>query len=95
MTDLVENLSDGINTFGGERGVRLSGGQIQRIGIARGSACFIFDEATSALDRDTEMEVMRSKGERTVIIIAHRLSTIQNCDKIYRTDNGIIIKVKK
>lgn len=96
LEEFVQDLSDGINTFLGERGVRLSGGQRQRIGIARAlyhnPPLLVFDEATSALDNETEAEVMRSiqslKGARTVIIIAHRLSTIKDCDKVFKLERG-------
>lgn len=96
LDQFVQDLSDGINTFVGERGVRLSGGQRQRIGIARAlyhnPPVLVFDEATSALDIDTEVEVMESikslRGARTMIIIAHRLSTIEHCDKVFRLERG-------
>ena len=86
----------------GERGVRLSGGQRQRIGIARAlyanPSILFFDEATSALDQETEAAIMESvyhlHGRKTMIMIAHRLSTIENCDEIYRVEDGKIIKEK-
>ncbi|MDC0865577.1 ATP-binding cassette domain-containing protein [bacterium] len=85
----------------GERGVQLSGGQIQRIGIARAlykkAEIIIFDEATSALDSDTENKVMNSIGELnktlTIIMIAHRLTTLFNCDKIIKLDSGKIVEI--
>ena len=75
----------------GERGIRLSGGQSQRIGIARAlyheTNLLVFDEATSALDYHTEKSVMEALNkiskDRTIIIIAHRLNTIMECDKIF------------
>lgn len=96
LESFISTLPQGLDTFVGERGIRLSGGQIQRIGIARAlyhnPPVLVFDEATSALDSETEMEVMDSiksmKGARTLIIIAHRLSTIDYCDKVYRLENG-------
>ena len=84
----------------GERGVRLSGGQIQRIGIARAlykrPSVLIFDEATSALDTETEKEVMAAihnlGRDITVILIAHRLSTVRNVDKIFLLEQGRLIE---
>ncbi len=92
----IDSLPDGINTMVGEQGIRLSGGQRQRIGIARAlyldPDVLVLDEATSALDNDTESAVMDAidvlAGSKTLIIIAHRLSTIQNCDIIYKIDDG-------
>jgi ABC-type multidrug transport system fused ATPase/permease subunit len=82
----------------GERGVRLSSGQRQRIGIARAFyhdlARLIMDEATSALDTLTEKQVMeavqRVRQDKTVVMIAHRLSTVRNCDRIYLLENGMV-----
>lgn len=100
LSEYVKSLPDGIDTEIGEQGIRLSGGQIQRIGIARAlysnPELLIFDEATSALDNDTEAAIMESidnlKGKKTMIIIAHRLSTIENCDVVYKVDNGNVTK---
>ena len=90
----------GLETPIGERGVRLSGGQSQRIGIARAlyhqPDVLVLDEATSALDMDTEKEVMNSiemlHGQKTIVIVAHRLSTVVTCDWIYRLDQGVIVE---
>ena len=100
LVDFVKSLPNGLETEIGERGVRLSGGQRQRIGIARAlynkPAVLIFDEATSALDNDTEAEIMESikqlQNKKTMVIIAHRLTTIQDCDHIYRVEQGKITK---
>lgn len=100
--DFVRNLPDGLDTRIGERGVRLSGGQCQRIAIARAlyydPQILILDEATSALDNETEAAVMESINElqksKTLIIIAHRLSTIQNCDHVYEVRDGKVLKVR-
>ncbi len=99
----MESLPDGLETKIGERGVRLSGGQRQRIGIARAlytdPELVIFDEATSALDNDTEAAIMESinslHGKKTLVIIAHRLTTIEECDIIFKVENGKIIRQDK
>lgn len=100
LYDFVKSLPEGLDTVVGERGGRLSGGQRQRIGIARAlyrnPEVLVFDEATSALDNETEKEVMKAieglQGSKTMIMIAHRLSTIENCDVVYRIENGTIKK---
>ncbi len=100
LYNYVKGLPDGLDTQIGERGIRLSGGQRQRIGIARAlyinPEILFFDEATSALDNETESAIMESvdqmHGSKTMIIIAHRLTTIQNCDVVYRVENGKIIR---
>ena len=99
LEEFINDLPDGLNTIVGERGVRISGGQIQRIGIARAlyhnPEVLIFDEATSALDNATETSFIKAIENlskfKTIIIIAHRLSTIKNCDYIYKLENGVII----
>ncbi|WP_319421890.1 ABC transporter ATP-binding protein [Pleurocapsa sp. FMAR1] len=100
LTEVIEQLPNGIKTMVGERGVLLSGGQRQRIGIARvlyhEREILVFDEATAALDSETEKLVTDAtkalSGEKTIIIIAHRLSTIEHCDRIYQLDRGRIVK---
>lgn len=95
MDEFVRGLPDGLDTSIGERGVRISGGQRQRLGIARAlytePEIMIFDEATSALDNDTEQAIMeaieRLHGKKTLVIIAHRLTTIEKCDSVYRVEN--------
>ncbi len=96
LDEFIKTLPEGLETGIGERGIRLSGGQRQRIGIARAlyndPEVLILDEATSALDNDTEKAIMESinrlHGRKTLIIIAHRLQTIEQCDLVYRVDNG-------
>ena len=96
LKEFVENLPDGLDTITGENGVRLSGGQRQRIGIARAlytnPQFLVMDEATSSLDGETEAAIVKAinqlSGDITILIIAHRLSTIENCDIVYRIENG-------
>ena len=87
------------DTLIGENGVRLSGGEKQRISIARAmlkkSPIILLDEATSSLDSETEEKIQNALNiltkNRTTIVIAHRLSTILNSDKIFVVENGEII----
>ena len=96
LLEFVDSLDDGLDTMVGESGVRLSGGQRQRIGIARAlyqqPEILVLDEATSALDTETEQAVMeaveRFRGRCTLLMIAHRTSTLENCDQIYRLEDG-------
>lgn len=98
LRGLIESLPDGLKTMVGERGLKLSGGEKQRVAIARmmlkDPGIMIFDEATSALDTATEREIQRalktvSQG-RTTLIIAHRLSTVVEADEIIVLDGGRI-----
>lgn len=99
LDEWVNSLPEGLNTEVGERGTQLSGGQIQRIGIARAMLTkpkiLILDEATSSLDGTTEWKITSAIQElrkaTTVIMIAHRLSTLRECDQIYFLENGSII----
>ncbi len=101
--EFIESTKDGYLTDVGERGIRLSGGQLQRIAIARAlykkSEILVFDEATSALDNDTEIELMRAindlSDELTIISIAHRQTTLKNYDRIIKVEEGSIIEVDK
>ena len=95
LKEFVEELPEGLDTTIGDRGVRISGGQRQRLGIARAlyhnPEILVFDEATSALDTDTEKAVMDAinsfHGRKTMVIIAHRLNTIAKCDVIYKVED--------
>lgn len=98
LSNFLEGFSDGLDTIVGEYGVELSGGQLQRLGIARAlltkPKLIILDEATSSLDAQTEAEINHSiyslKGQVTVVLIAHRLSTARNADKVAYLSEGKI-----
>jgi ATP-binding cassette, subfamily B, bacterial MsbA len=98
-TEFISNLENGYETMIGENGVKLSGGEKQRLSIARAflkkSKIILLDEATSSLDSETEEKIQKALGHltlnKTTIVIAHRLSTILNSDKIYVVDSGKII----
>ena len=98
--DFISSLPDGYQTIVGERGLKLSGGEKQRVAIARtilkNPKIFFFDEATSALDTSTEKEIQKNleniSRNKTTLIIAHRLSTAANADQIIVLDQGVIIE---
>ena len=100
LTDFIAGLPDGVNTQVGERGLKLSGGEKQRVAIARTllkrPAILVFDEATSSLDSHSEQAILSAineiSAERTSIVIAHRLSTIVDADSILVMSEGAIIE---
>jgi len=99
LIGFVDSLEDGMHSSVGERGSRISGGQRQRLGIARAlltrPKLLVLDEATSALDAETESNIssvlLSLQGKVTVVMIAHRLSTVRRSDKVIYMDNGAII----
>ena len=96
LEQVIGELPHGLDTVVGERGVRISGGQRQRLAIARAlyrrPQVLIFDEGTSALDNSTEFQLMAAidglRGERTIVLIAHRLSTVRQCDRVIFVEHG-------
>ncbi len=99
-SEFVYDLPDGINTIIGEGGSTLSGGEMQRLSIARAilkdSKIVILDEATANVDPENEEKLMKAidalTKNKTVIMIAHRLKTVKNCDNIYVIDDGKIVE---
>ena len=103
LEDLLKNLPNGIFSEIGERGKFLSGGQAQRVAVARAlyqkPSILIFDEATSFQDAKNENLIKKSienlKGEITVLSISHNFNVIKNCDEIFVIDNGMVIETGK
>jgi ABC-type multidrug transport system fused ATPase/permease subunit len=99
LLPFVSQSSDGVDSYVGDSGTRMSGGQRQRLGIARAlftrPKLLVLDEATSSLDGETESNISDAlrelKGEVTVILIAHRLSTVINADLVVYIDNGRVV----
>lgn len=98
--DFVYSLKDKLETFAGTAGGQISGGQKQRLAIARAllknPKILLLDEATSALDRRNEKNIQATlnkiAAEKTTVTIAHRVKTIMNCDEIYVLDKGCILE---
>ena len=98
--DFIESIPDKYQTIVGERGLKLSGGEKQRVAIARtvlkNPSIFFFDEATSALDSSTEKDIIENLNNisegKTTLIIAHRLSTVSKADNIIVIDKGEIVE---
>ena len=101
LTSLVESMPNGLDTIIGEKGIRLSGGQRQRIILARAfyydRDILVMDESTSSLDNKVDEEISKEirqlKGTKTIIIVSHRMSTLKSCNRIYKIENGEIVKV--
>ena len=100
LDDFIRKLPQGYDTLVGERGLKLSGGEKQRIAIARAvikkPAIFLFDEATSSLDSETEAQIQRTLNQiamnKTTIVVAHRLSTVMDADEIIVLSEGRIVE---
>ncbi len=100
LDTFVSNLPEGYQTLVGERGVRFSAGQRQRVGIARAlakrPAILLLDEATSALDNESELAIQRAleelKGRMTILVIAHRLSTVAAADRLIVLERGRVVE---
>ncbi len=101
LSNFIDKLDNGINSYLGENNTKISGGQKQRLGLARalyhGRNVLILDEATSALDVETEKKVMQeilSLENITVVFVTHRLSALKSFDKIYQLKEGALVEVK-
>ena len=98
LDKFVKELPKNINTFVGAHGIRLSGGQVQRIGIARAlfydPQVIILDEATSSLDQITEKNILKDfnnfKEHKCIIKVSHRLSSLKFCDEVFLIEDGMI-----
>ena len=103
LSEMIDNLPEGIDTLVGENGINLSGGQKQRIAIARAlyrkSKILVLDEATSNLDTQTENKIIESinrlKGDITLIIVSHRLSILESCDQIFEIKNNNLNNISR
>ena len=103
LLKFIDSLNHGIDSKVGERGAQISGGQLQRIGIARAiyknPDLLIFDESTASLDSNTEEEVLKSinslRGNKTIIMISHNLKNLKDCDYVYSLKNGVLKNEKE
>ena len=101
LENFINSLDEGIETIVGENGSKISGGQLQRIGIARAlylnPQILILDEVTSSLDLDTEKQILNVienlKGKKTIILITHKLNALKVCDEIFQIKNGKLYKI--
>jgi ABC-type transport system involved in Fe-S cluster assembly fused permease/ATPase subunit len=101
LHDFIMRLPEGYATQVGERGVRLSGGEKQRVSIARAALkrprMFVFDEATSSLDSRTEQEILKNlralAARSTTVVVAHRLSTVMHADQILVLHGGVVVEM--
>ena len=93
LKDFLYNTKNGFNTIIGENGSKISGGEMQRICIARAlynnPEFLILDEATSALDKETEILLIKNlfKLKKTIVFISHKLSSLKKCDRIFKIEN--------
>ena len=102
MSSFIDNLPETYFSQVGERGVQISGGQLQRIGIARAlysdPDIIVFDEATSALDETTSASLMETilsfKGKKTMIFISHNENSLKECDRVIEVKDGQIFHKK-
>jgi len=103
LYEFINRLPNGLNTMTGERGLKLSGGQKQKVAFARAlitdPKIIVLDEATSALDAESEKEItnfiVNLKGSKTIIVIAHRLASVQSADKVVYISDGKILATGK
>jgi ATP-binding cassette subfamily B protein/subfamily B ATP-binding cassette protein MsbA len=101
LTGWLSTLPDGLDTFVGERGGKVSGGQGQRIAVARAVAkdapVVLLDEPTSALDKSTGGALLKALANltrgKTVLHVSHRMENLAGCDRVYRLENGRLIKL--
>jgi len=101
LDKFIKSLDSGLDTIVGEKGAKISGGQIKRIGIARAlyndPEILFFDEATVALDQQMEQsflkEIEKFKGQKTVIFISHNIESLKICDKVYKLENSVLNKI--
>lgn len=102
LKKLTNNLQSRLHNNLGEKGKKISGGQLQRIGIARAiynrPNILIFDEATNALDKEIEKKIFKSiydlKNKNTILIVSHKLELLKSCDRIYKLNKGKLIRKK-
>ena len=102
LEQVVKRLPAGLDTLLGEHGIGLSGGELQRVCIARAlygePSTLVFDEATSSLDQDTKREIMKTiqklSADHTVIMVTHDLDTLEHCDTVIQLEDGAIMSCK-
>ena len=101
MAEFINQLPNGSKTNLGERGPRISGGEKQRIGIARAlyrnPEILILDESTNSIDLKTKKTILKNinnlRGEKTIISISHEMDVLKDCDKIFEMKNGKLVQV--
>jgi len=103
LTGVLKKLKDGDKTLIGENGIKLSGGEIQRLAIARvlykKPELIIFDESLNSLDSENEIKIIdilhKIKKERCIIVISHKETTINQCDQAFNVKEGNVLRIKK